>query len=213
MQKYSLFIVIVLLLLGVLAWLYYGPLATSDSSDTQWLTYTNTQYGYEFNYPANFPPTAESVPAGLISAAASTSPVQYFGVDFPQLATAGTNLTHLTMWVTVFKVTPAECVGVAYGNPIAAFGNLVSTSTSLLGGQLFTKVVGINDAGAGQFATTEYYATMHNNRCYRLMLAGRGFNDIVTHNQDHPEQVVRPYDLVPLDMIFRQIAERFKFIN
>lgn len=210
MKKSSSLILIAIALVAlILLGFHYWPLRSTTSSETPWLTQTNTQYGYEFKYPANFPPTTELPPSGFVNSTVNL--VHTFGIDFPKLATNGTNLTHLSMWVVVLPVRAQECVEMVYGNPITAFSNSVSTSTSLLGGEKFVKVAGINDAGAGQFWTTEYYAAMHNNLCYRLALVGRGFNDIVTHNQDHPEDLVRPYDVVPLDMIFSQIAAKFKF--
>ncbi|HEY1041243.1 MAG TPA: hypothetical protein VGE63_00765 [Candidatus Paceibacterota bacterium] len=173
--------------------------------------YADTQYGYEVTYPTNFTLNTSKniINDGYI--AEGKPLVSSWVLDFPNDTYKGTNLTRVHMGVGVFEADEKSCVNMVTGNPLTAFPSKQTPVT--INGQKFTKVTGIGDAGAGQFETTEYYATYKNNKCYRMILLGHGFNDIVGHNQDNPSDQVKQYDIAPLDAIFTTFAESFKFTN
>lgn len=173
--------------------------------------YSDTQYGYQVTYPANFTLNTSKniITDGYV--AEGKPLVSSWVLDFPKDIYKGTNLTRVHIGVGVFEADEKSCVNMVTGNPITAFPSKQTAAT--INGQKFTKVTGIGDAGAGQFETTEYYAMYHNNKCYRIILLGHGFNDIVGHNQDNPNDQVQQYDIAPLDAIFTTFAESFKFTN
>ncbi|HJS17134.1 MAG TPA: NBR1-Ig-like domain-containing protein [Anaerolineales bacterium] len=119
------------------------PTITPVPSD--WLTYTNQQFNFKFNYP----PQAQIV---------NQSPA-YLKMNLP--FTPGTNLVEKYL-ETIVVENPPTC-----RSPLATSSLANTSETVVINGISFLKETG-GDGGVGHLHEWEAYSTLHNNACISM---------------------------------------------
>jgi photosystem II stability/assembly factor-like uncharacterized protein len=160
----------------------FTPLSPSPTSTpstmSEWLTYTNPTYGFEFKYP----------PQSQIS----NQQNNFVHIGLP--IQPGTNLGEKYL-ETVVTENPSICQ-----SPFATSSMLVSSETVNINGISYLKQTG-GDAGAGNFYDWVAYSTSHTTNCISM-----GFV-LHSHNPGNYNPPVPVFDKAAESAVFLQIMQ------
>ena len=158
--------------------------ATPTSPISDWLTFTNSKYGFEFKYP----------PQGQIVADGDEN---FTRIDLPFVA--GTNLREKYLEViTVENANPCR-------SPLATSSMLETSETVIINGISFLKETG-GDAGAGHLHQWIAYSTLRDNACVSL--------DFILHSLNAGNFPTPPpvFDFAAESAVFEQIVSTFTWL-
>ena len=159
------------------------PPPTSTPSMSDWLTYTNATYGFEFKYPPG--------------SQAASQQNNFVRIQLP--IQPGTNLSEKYL-ETVVTENPGICQ-----SPFAASSILATSETVNINGISFLKQTG-GDAGAGNFYDWVAYSTLRNNNCVSM-----GFV-LHSHNPGNFDPPIPVFDRAAESAVFEQIMQTLTWI-
>ena len=159
--------------------------ATPTSATSNWLTFTNLKYGFQFKYP----------PQSQIVAGATDN---FARIDLP--FQAGTNLHEKYLEVAVVEnANPCR-------SPVAASSIVDSSQTVMINGISFLKEIG-GDAGAGNFHQFVAYSTLKDIACVSLSFVLHSLNP---GNFSTPPPV---FDYAAESAVFDQIVSTYEWLT
>ena len=163
-----------------------GPTATATPTaiGSDWLTFTNSRYGFQFKYPKE----------GQIADGATDN---FARIDLPFLP--GTNLREKYLEVIVAEnANPCR-------SPLATSSMLETSETVVINGITFLKETG-GDGGAGHLHQWVAYSTLRDNVCVSL--------DFILHSLNAGNFPVPPpvFDYAVESAVFSQIASTYAWL-
>jgi hypothetical protein len=167
-------------------------------------TYTNTQYGFQIQYPQEF--KEETVVNG-------NNPHNLLTISYSQAAIKGTNLDGAKIDVVIDSTDESKCYSTDGVNPNIGTGIAKDKPAIMqLGGQTF-HAAHEADAAMGHIHNTSYLSIYHNSQCYTLVLTASAYNQSF-YDPSMPESKVKTYNPdTQLFPIYTQIASTFKFVS
>jgi hypothetical protein len=170
-----------------------------DNVTKNWKVYTDSKYGYQIKYPADFKQLntagGDGIPDALI-------------LKYPAGAFKNTNLSDATIEVAVQRITEDNCyksntypvTGIAPGKP----------ATMTINGVVFKAAHG-GDSAMGHNGDYSILRTYRDGKCYSISVMAVSFKQSF-YDENQPQSKVPTYDPeVQIYPIFTQIASTFTF--
>jgi murein DD-endopeptidase MepM/ murein hydrolase activator NlpD len=161
------------------------PTFTPTANISDWLTFTNSKYGFQFKYP----------PQGQIVSGGNDN---FTRINLP--FTPGTNLSEKYLEVVVVEnANPCR-------SPLATTSILETSETVVINGISFLKETG-GDAGAGNIHQWVAYSTLRNNACVSL--------DFILHSLNLGNFPTPPpvFDYTAESAVFGQIVSTYAWLT
>jgi murein DD-endopeptidase MepM/ murein hydrolase activator NlpD len=161
------------------------PTATPTTNVSDWLTFTNTTYGFQFKYP----------PQGQIVSGGNDN---FTRINLPFIP--GTNLSEKYLEAIVLEnANPCR-------SPLGSTSILETSETVVINGISFLKETG-GDAGAGNIHQWVAYSTLRDNACVSL--------DFILHSLNPGNFATPPpvFDYAAESAVFGQIVSTYAWLT
>lgn len=154
-----------------------------------WKTYTNSQYGFSFQYPEE---QKDNIKGVYFDENEFNLPITEAGIN--------TNIVAKVVHINIKQKISAVCTG-------PNSGTYNKSSDVVINGIKFLKGTG-SDAAAGSGFSHVEYTTEKNSNCITLEFIIKSFNDLHNYNGGEP---FTQYDFSKEEPVFSQIISTFNF--